>query len=114
MYKIKPFIIVLLLFLLIISLCQELYKQSVYNQAMKEFCIQKHVGQTVAEISAIISKSDQLKIYKDPDQANLNPSKITIFPKKPSLDVSVCQLEIKENQVVDIHYFPADHENSGL
>ena len=91
--------------LLIAPLCLELYKQRVYNHAIKGFCVQSHLGQTVNEISAMIAKSDKLTIDK------ISASKIIIFPQKTSLDTSLCQLEIKENKVINIHYAPADHEN---
>nr|WP_315277258.1 hypothetical protein [uncultured Acinetobacter sp.] len=105
MSKIKRLVIILLLLLLIAPLCLELYKQRVYNQTIKGFCVQSHLGQTVNEISAMIAKSDKLTIDKN------SASKIIIFPQKPSLDTSLCQLEIKENKVINIHYPPADHEN---
>lgn len=105
MSKIKRLVIILLLLLLIAPLCLELYKQRVYNQTIKGFCVQSHLGQTVNEISAMIAKSDKLTIDKN------SASKIIIFPQKPSLDTSLCQLEIKENKVINIHYAPADHEN---
>lgn len=105
MSKIKRLVIILLLLLLIAPLCLELYKQRVYNQAIKSFCVQSHLGQTVNEISAMIAKSDKLTIHKN------SASKIIIFPQKPSLDTSLCLLEMKENKVINIHYVPADHEN---
>ncbi len=45
---------------------------------------------------------------------SLNPYKIMIFPKKPSLDTALCQLEIKDNRVIHIQYSPADNENEHL
>ncbi|MFC2998033.1 hypothetical protein ACFODO_22825 [Acinetobacter sichuanensis] len=108
MTKNKSIFIVLLLMLVLIPVCQELYKQRIYNQAMKEFCVQSHLRQSMNEILMIIAQHEMLKVYKH------TANKMIIFPKKPSLDTALCQLEIKENRVINIRYSLAEYEREDL
>lgn len=114
MFKIKPLTIIFLLLLFIVPLCQELYKQKIYNRAMRAFCVQSHLGRSVNEISAIVAQNKMLKIPNFLNKGNQPISEIIVFPKKPSFDSAICQLEIKNNKVINIGYAPAEAENKVL
>lgn len=69
MSYIKSILFVLLCIGFFMPLYSALYQQKKDNQKMKAFCTQTLLGKSINEITEMMSKNTQLKIYKQQNNA---------------------------------------------